>query len=85
MLAKIDRSKREITTFISRILDKLFFLLKNTDANRIEAFIKSRNETTLKESTVKRNISSHEDLVDAITAISKESVLETEIKENLNL
>jgi hypothetical protein len=77
MIAKVDRNKLEITGFITRILDKLFILLKNTDANRIESFIKSRNETSPKDSLIKRNISSHEELVDAITSFSKETVLET--------
>lgn len=35
MIAKRDRSKTEITVFITSILDKLFILLKNSDANRI--------------------------------------------------
>lgn len=43
MLAKIDHNRMEITGFITRILDKLFILLKNSDANRIEGIIKSRN------------------------------------------
>ena len=35
MLAKVDKAKTEITKFITRILDKLFFLLKTTDVNKV--------------------------------------------------
>ena len=44
MLARVDRSKSEITSFITRILDKLFFLLKTTDVNKVEQMIKNRND-----------------------------------------
>jgi hypothetical protein len=35
MLARVDRSKTEITNFITRVLDKMFILLKNSDVNRV--------------------------------------------------
>lgn len=85
MLAKIDYNKQEVTDFITRILDKLLILLKNSDANRIEGIIKSRNETVPREALTKRSATHQEEAIDAMLYISKETVLETEIKENLNL
>lgn len=55
MIALLDRSKVEITTFMTKILDQLFMMLKNTDMNTIEEIIKGRNGgSSLKESVVRR-------------------------------
>ncbi len=35
MIAQLDRSKSEITAFMTKILDQLFIMLKNSDMNTI--------------------------------------------------
>lgn len=43
MVSRVDRSKAEVTTFMTKVLDRLFVMLKNTDMNTIEEIIKGRN------------------------------------------
>lgn len=43
MIALLDKSKSEITLFMTKILEQLFIMLKNTDMNTIEEIIKGRN------------------------------------------
>jgi hypothetical protein len=35
MIAHLDKSKSEITLFMTKILEQLFIMLKNTDMNTI--------------------------------------------------
>lgn len=35
MIAQLDKSKSEITAFMTKILEQLFIMLKNTDMNTI--------------------------------------------------
>ena len=55
MIAQLDKSKSEITAFMTKILDQFFIMLKNTDMNTIEQIIKGRNgNATIKQSVSKR-------------------------------
>jgi hypothetical protein len=87
MIAKLDRSKTEITNFMTIILEQLFGMLKNTEMNTIEDIIRSRNgNSSLKESIIRRKRSYNEaEEAEIKMSFYKESVKEEEIKHNLNL
>jgi uncharacterized phage infection (PIP) family protein YhgE len=55
MVANLDKSLVEVTAFMNKILDRLFVMLKNTDMNTIEDIIRSRNESNLGASMLRRH------------------------------
>ena len=44
MLALLDPSKQELAGFTSKVLEKLFGMLKNSDMGMIEEMVKGRRE-----------------------------------------